>query len=125
MKRNTHQQQMVCDVLDAFKGLHPTADKIYAQVALSMPSISRATVYRILNNIAEDGVIQRVHIPASADRYDDHLGPHYHMRCNDCGQIFDVAMPVMESIYKKLPATSEYEVSGHDIVFTGLCAKCK
>jgi Fe2+ or Zn2+ uptake regulation protein len=98
---------------------------VYEQVAMDIPSISKATVYRILNQIAGEGeIVQRVQIPATAGRYDDHLGHHYHVRCNQCGLIADIDMPVMEDIYRSLPAAVGYEINGHDIVFNGVCAKC-
>lgn len=125
VKRNTHQKQAVQDALQAFRGQHPTADQIYECVKSKMPYISRATVYRVLNQVAQEGGIQRVQIPSSADRYDNRLGPHYHMRCNQCGRIFDIDMPILEDIYGHLPPSAQYTVTGHDIVFKGLCSACE
>lgn len=124
MKRNTYQKKIVRDTLLGFQGKHPTADQVYEEVRRVVPTISRATVYRILNRLAEDGGVQRIQIPMSADRYDDCLKPHYHLRCSGCGRIFDVDMPVMENICDCLPLTEEYVVTGHDIVFRGICAAC-
>ena len=54
--RNTVQRQIV---LQAVRSLHdhPTADSVYAVVAAEHPSISKATVYRNLNQLALQGEI--------------------------------------------------------------------
>ena len=67
--RNTVQRQIV---LQAVRSLHdhPTADSVYAVVAAEHPSISKATVYRNLNQLALQGEILRVPVPTGADRFD-------------------------------------------------------
>ena len=52
--RNTVQRQIV---LQAVRSLHdhPTADSVYAVIAAEHPSISKATVYRNLNQLALQG----------------------------------------------------------------------
>src|SRR5690606_34308177 len=45
---------------------HPTADQVYDQVRRRLPSISRTTVYRILDNLVELGLITKICHPGSA-----------------------------------------------------------
>ena len=58
--RNTVQRAMT---LEAVRRLHahPTAEEVYRQVAAEHPSVSRATVYRNLRQLAESaGHVYRV-----------------------------------------------------------------
>lgn len=125
MKRNTHQQNMVLDTILKLKGMHPSADTVYEQVKLSISTISRATVYRILNQLADEGIMQRIHISATADRYDCRLEHHYHMRCNKCGQVVDIDVPVMEDPFDQISQPAGCKITGHEIVFFGFCPDCQ
>lgn len=95
--RNTVQRQIV---LKAVRSLHdhPTADSVYAVVAAEHPSISKATVYRNLNQLALQGEILRVPVPTGADRFDFNTQAHYHVRCTCCGNVYDVFMPPVNDL---------------------------
>lgn len=122
--RNTVQRALV---LDAVRKLHhhPTSADIYDAVRVEHPSISRATVYRNLNVLAELGELRRVEVPNGADRFDFKTSPHYHVRCSKCGRVWDAQMPYFEDLADRLAETNGFEVQGHDIMFTGLCAECR
>ena len=49
--RNTIQRQIVLQAVNQLHN-HPTADAIYAFIAAQHPTISKATVYRNLNQLA-------------------------------------------------------------------------
>ena len=52
--RLTPQRRAVLDVLEAARD-HPTASDVYDRVRLHAPGIGAATVYRTLQQLAEDG----------------------------------------------------------------------
>lgn len=122
--RNTVQRALV---LDAVKKLHhhPTSADIYDAVRREHPSISRATVYRNLNVLAEQGELRRVEVPSGADRFDYRIAPHYHVRCSACGRVWDADLPYFENLTARPEQARDFEVQGHDIMFTGLCAQCR
>lgn len=62
--RNTIQRQIVLQAVNQLHN-HPTADAIYAVIAAQHPTISKATVYRNLNQLAAQG---RDFARACADR---------------------------------------------------------
>ena len=57
MKRNTIQRTLVLEAVNRLR-FHPTAEEIYDDVIREHPHISKATVYRNLNQLAEDREIQ-------------------------------------------------------------------
>ena len=120
-KRNTHQRQLV---LEAVKSRcdHPSADDIYLSVREKDNKISRGTVYRNLNVLAEDGEILHVRVPA-ADRYDLRTDYHYHMFCTGCGTVCDAPVEYNVS-YDKQAEKSGFKITRHRMIFEGLCPEC-
>lgn len=51
--KNTLQKDIVLQSLHALD--HPTAEEAYAWIHRSFPGISKATVYRILGRLSEEG----------------------------------------------------------------------
>ena len=88
LRRNTVQKTLILEAVCSMR-THPTADEIYEIVSKKCPAISKGTVYRGLNQLAEDGKILRVAIANAPDRYDLTVGDHAHCICNGCGRVFD------------------------------------
>lgn len=65
-KRNTIQKQLVLDAVFRLAN-HPTAEEVYAEVARSHPTVSKATVYRNLGSLSEDGLLRHIKMPGGAD----------------------------------------------------------
>ncbi len=120
-RRNTRQRQQILDTVRALD--HPDADEICAALAGEQPRAGRATVYRNLNLLVQQGDIRRIET-AGADRYDGCLRPHYHLHCRCCGRVFDAHMPVVEGLDKQLQDTDGFAVEGYTIEFIGLCPAC-
>ena len=122
--RKTMQKEIVASTLRTMHN-HPTADAVYETLHLTCPSISKATVYRILNQMVEDGTALKVSVPNAADRFDDTSYPHYHVRCSTCGRVEDLSIPMHE-----LPTISReyacgFRVTGYSLLFYGLCPSCE
>ncbi len=121
--RNTVQKEQVYSALEALAN-HPTADEVYEAVRVGMPAISRATVYRILNQMAENGVISRVRVSNYAAHYDHCIVPHNHAQCVKCGRVFDVRVKnEIEIDYSAIEADGA-DIIGHSLVFMAVCGDC-
>lgn len=121
--RNTRQRQLVLEAVRARMN-HPSADEIYLDVRQRDGRISRGTVYRNLNILAECGEITHVKAPA-ADRYDLRSEPHYHMYCLGCGRVFDAPMPYRPDFDRQVAEKTGFEIRGHQTIFEGLCYACR
>lgn len=124
MNRNTIQSALVLETVNKLPG-HVTADEVYEAIAREHPTISRATVYRNLNRLSQTGKIRRIEIPGGADRFEHWCHPHYHIKCEVCGRIFDVDMEYIPHLEKKIRDTHGFQLTGHDILFTGICPQCR
>ncbi|HIT85938.1 MAG TPA: transcriptional repressor [Candidatus Ornithomonoglobus intestinigallinarum] len=122
--RNTIQKEAVLSVLHGGKK-HMTAEQVLELVHAQNPVISRSTVFRILNQLAERGEILRVRIPDGADCFDSCNTPHYHIKCTSCGNVFDVDMPVSDLPERLVRDTHGFLFTGHSIIFVGLCPECR
>lgn len=121
--RNTIQRSLVLETVNNL-GFHATADEIYDAIAKQHPSISRGTVYRNLNQLAECGEIRKVMIPDGADRFEHKTPDHFHARCLKCGRVFDVDMDYIADLGKAIKNTHGFSFSGYDIIFKGICPDC-
>ena len=124
-KRNTIQKEIVSDVFCSMTN-HPSAGMVYDAVHEKYPGISRATVYRILAEAAEEGVIQRLKLSDANDRYDITLGKHYHITCRSCGAVADVCVELdTDSATENAIGCQGFLVEDCHVEFSGLCEECR
>lgn len=123
VKRNTIQRQLI---IDAVKELncHATSEQVYDHVVKKYPSISKGTVYRNLNQMAESGELLRISNIDGSYRYDHNCHKHYHFICKNCGRVFDVE-DYFDDICGRVNNDEGFEITSHNITFTGLCPDCK
>lgn len=121
--RNTKQRKLIMEAVQS-RCDHPSADDIFISVRKQDKKISKGTVYRNLNILAETGSICHVRVP-SADRYDSRTDMHYHMFCASCGVVVDAPIPYNEKYDKLAEEISGFRIDRHRTVFEGLCADCR
>ena len=122
--RKTFQKALTLDAVREMGG-HPTADQVYAYVAKKYPEISRATVYRNLNQLSEAGEIMRFKNPCGADHFEQLCPAHCHFMCTKCGSIENIELDLnAEYLYTVCQEKAGGTVSSHLLVFEGLCKKC-
>lgn len=122
--RMTRQRRVVLEELRKVDS-HPTADEVYEMVRRRMPKISLGTVYRNLEILSREGLVQKVVLGGTQKRFDGTPGAHYHVRCVLCGRVDDIEAESIPDLERSLRCVSEYEITGHRIEFTGVCPLCK
>ncbi len=68
---------------------HPTADNIIEYIRKNHPYIATATVYKVLDALAENDLIKRVKTDADIMRYDAIMESHHHLYCSESDRIED------------------------------------
>lgn len=122
-KRNTIQKQLVLDAVSRLAD-HPTADEVYREVVQQHPSISKATVYRNLSSLSEDGRLRHIRLPDGADRFDHFLEPHSHISCTRCGRFSDTPIACDTALDERAEELTGFSYARHELVFYGLCPDC-
>ena len=123
-KRNTIQKKLVMDAVFRL-GSHPTAEEVYLEVIKQYPSISKATVYRNLNSLSEDGYLNHIFMANGADRFDHCTHPHSHIECIKCGTLCDVPILYDDALNEKVENLTGYSNTGHELLFHGVCSRCQ
>lgn len=104
---------------------HPTADQIYDQVRGRIHTISRTTVYRILETLVELGLITRICHPGSVARFDPKTQRHDHLVCLGCEAIIDLEEKMPGEMAWPDVRRYGFEIRDYHIHFRGLCAACR
>jgi Fe2+ or Zn2+ uptake regulation protein len=121
--RNSRQRTRILEILRSTDS-HPTASWVYEQLKPDFPSLSLGTVYRNLNILVEQGVVQELKFGSTFDRYDGITRPHYHFICEACGGISDVDLDHESDLNTKVQETLAHKVNYHRLEFYGLCREC-
>ena len=99
---------------------HPDVDTVWAEVRTSLPTITRESVYRILNEFSEKGIIRRLdHIDNA--RYDSRTDAHGHFICTKCGKISDFDWPEGATFSE---GARSGKVIHMELRLVGLCREC-
>ena len=124
-KRNTLQKRIVSDVFCSMNN-HPSAGMVYEAVQEKFPGISKATVYRLLAEAAEEGRILRLKHTGASDRYDITTGKHYHVVCRNCGAVADVEADIDDCAMAQDAVGCEgFLIDGCHVEFMGVCEECR
>lgn len=121
-RRNTRQRKLVLDAVLASYD-HPTADDVYQAVRTQDDKISRGTVYRNLNLLADEGTILSIKTPGGC-RFDRTIEPHAHVICTSCGAVVDAPLPVDNDLDARAAQETGYAIVSHYTIFEGVCPLC-
>jgi Fur family ferric uptake transcriptional regulator len=89
--------------------------------------VSRASVYRILDELERLRLVQRVETGQAMVRYErvcEHDEHHHHLVCDECGVVMPFSDPGLERAIKTLSERVPLAVSEHEIVLHGACRDC-
>ena len=104
-----------------------SAVEIEHTLAQGSRRVSRASVYRILEELEQIGVVQRVEIGEGISRFEpvrQGRGHHHHLVCDQCGRLEPFSDEGLERAIKRLSQRVPLEVSEHEVVLHGACAEC-
>ena len=89
--------------------------------------VSRASVYRILDELEGLGLVQRVETGQAMVRYErvcEHSEHHHHLVCDECGVVMPFSDRALERAIETLSERVPLAVSEHEIVLHGACRDC-
>lgn len=120
-ERNTRQRRTIREVVErADRPL--SADEILTSAQATIPSLGKATVYRSIRALFDEGWLTVVDVPGRNPLYERAgKGHHHHFQCSHCKRVFELAGCASE-IRGELPAG--FVSTGHDVTIYGACAAC-
>jgi Fur family transcriptional regulator, ferric uptake regulator len=104
-----------------------SAFEIEDRLAAGPRRVSRASIYRILEELEAVGLVQRVEVGAGITRYEpvrtDH-DHHHHLVCDNCGSLQPFTDEALERAVQRASERVDLDVSEHEIVLHGTCRDC-
>jgi len=99
-------------------------DELVVRVRELIGSCDFSTVFRAVAVFEREGVVDRVELGDGLARYENRGSHHEHVRCDRCGRVAEVPGCALESVGRQIEASTGYRLSGHSLVFSGLCPEC-
>lgn len=119
-------RQAVIELLDRQR-CTMTASEIEAELSGGGRKVGRASVYRILDELEEVGVVARVELGRGQAGYEP-VRPehhHHHLVCDRCGKVQAFDDAALEQAIDGLSSRVDFEVTGHEVVLRGACPDCR
>lgn len=103
---------------------HPTADAVLARLRSEMPSLSHATVYRILEFLENERLVRRVSTTDGVGRFDANIARHQHLICRVCGRMRDCDEKNLSLLSFPQRSIAGFVAEELDIRIVGTCEEC-
>jgi Fe2+ or Zn2+ uptake regulation protein len=101
---------------------------LYDRARRRYPRLGLVTVYRTLEKLEEQGLVQRVHHPDGCQAFIAAVNGHQHLlicqRCNRV-QYFSGDGERMGALMESVSQASGYQIQEHWLQLFGLCADCQ
>jgi Fur family transcriptional regulator, ferric uptake regulator len=90
-------------------------------------SASRASVYRVLDQLVDHGLASRIEVGQGVARYEPVRadGHHHHLVCDDCGQVLPFHDDELERAIGRVARRVAFDVAEHEITLHGHCGDCR
>ena len=124
IQRITPQRRMMQEVLDK-PDFHPTAAELYEVLRQRLPRISLGTVYRNLDLLVKNGLINKLDTGSSESRFDGNTKKHHHIRCVACRRIDDINELPPQQADLQIDEIRGYRIYDHHYEFVGICPSCR
>ncbi|AMP20467.1 hypothetical protein AZF37_04150 [endosymbiont 'TC1' of Trimyema compressum] len=128
-KRKTKQKITIDKWLENNKEQYFTAEELFFLLMKGDTPVGRATVYRYLNTLEEEGVLRRYTLKGELSCCYQYIGDeknykeHYHLLCDNCGRIIHFSSEELEVAFKSLEENG-LSFDQQRTVFYGKCKVC-
>ena len=104
-----------------------SAQETHERLAAAGARVGIASVYRVLDLLAAEGLLTRVDLGDGLARYEPARpeSHHHHLVCGDCGKVEPVEDTRLERAIEAVEERSGYSVVGHEVLLRGSCADCR
>ena len=114
-------------VLEVFqRGLqrHMSAEDVYKHLLTEGADVGLATVYRVLMQFEQAGILSRNHFEAGKAVFELNEGKHHdHLVCMDCGRVEEFFDSEIEKRQKAVAVARGFELQDHSLALYAACTK--
>jgi len=103
---------------------HMTAEDVYKQLLSEGLDIGLATVYRVLTQFEQAGLLVRHHFESGKAVFELNEGHHHdHLVCMHCGRVEEFYDPEIEKRQTKIAHDRGFEIRDHALYLYAECLK--
>ena len=115
----------ILEVLESSPSHHLSAEDIYRVLIEQNEEVGVATIYRVLSQFEESGIVQKLNFENNLAVYElcgaDH---HDHLVCVKCNKIIEFQDDVIEKHQIQIANKHGFELTDHSLYLYGLCNDC-
>lgn len=102
---------------------HLAAEDVYKQLLADGSDIGLATVYRVLMQFVQAGLLSRRHFEGGRALFELNEGRHHdHLVCVRCGQVAEFCDGEIERRQQEIARQRGFELLEHTLALYGLCS---
>ena len=103
---------------------HLSAEDVYRQLLTENIEVGLATVYRVLTQFEQAGLLERHHFESGKAVFELNEGTHHdHLVCLQCGRVEEFYDPEIERRQKKIAKDRGFELHDHSLSLYADCTK--
>lgn len=124
-QRNTKQKQLILAIMKE-TDRPMSINEIYAQVVLTLPKIAKSTIYRNIDSLLNQNLIDKYHLNDNEIFYKIKADSKEHKHfviCDDCKKVFDLPSCPIHALENAMEEEG-FIIKEHQIQITGLCKAC-
>lgn len=124
--RATPPRRKVLHLLRTGERRHWSADEVYRDLAAAGDDVGLATVYRVLGQLEQAGIVRRTSFDGGRAVYEIDEGPHHdHLVCVRCGRVEEFLDEVIEQRQRAAAQARGFTLVEHRLSLHGLCGRCQ
>ncbi len=105
---------------------HFSADELLTESQRARLGVTRATIFRSLDVLAELGVVERLDLPTGEHAFVAcEPAHHHHIVCSSCGRSTGVGDHGLEAVADAIGRATGYRVDTHRLELFGRCPECQ
>ncbi len=103
---------------------HMSAEDVYKMLLIEGADVGLATVYRVLMQFEQAGILSRNHFESGKAVFELNEGKHHdHLVCVDCGRVEEFYDGEIEQRQKSIAQTRGFELQDHALALYAVCTK--
>ncbi len=128
----TKQRESLIHYLETAPGEHVTAADVCEYFKELGEPIGLSTVYRHLERLVDEGIIQKYMIDSNSPACFEYVGPEihgdttacFHCKCEKCGRLIHLHCDEVEELQRHLYERHNFKINPLRTVFYGICEHC-
>ncbi len=124
--KSTLPRLKVLSLFESGSERHLSAEDVYKKLLASGDDVGLATVYRVLNQFEQAGLLVKHHFEGDKSVFELNQGDHHdHIVCLQCGRVEEFYDATIEQRQKKAAAERGFELHDHSLYIYANCVKPK